>query len=314
MVPNIRKNVGAAIDKNVDMSGRPLTEKEKAWLESGLGETERIESENKRTEYIVPTATFTDQMALYLGGREIRFMHLGNAHTAGDLIMWLPKEKIVATGDIVTAPVPLMPSPYTDEYVEVLGKIKALGFQTLVPGHGLVEHDVDYIDLLSDLIRTVSTQMKTLVAKGLSEDDATKQIDYSSVKSCARRRLSEAPFHRLRFRRCPSARRLHDRDGERPCGSLLVKKVKTDQWKRYLKDKYENVIAHHTIRTFCLLFTGKLRQLKPSEQVIVSRSAANAKLIDDYLTKLEKEKNFSGGLLIIKDGKTIFQKRLRKRG
>ncbi len=182
MVPNIRKNVGAAIDKNVDMSGRPLTAKEKAWLESGLGEAEKIESENKRTEYIVPTATFTDQMTLYLGGREIRFMHLGNAHTAGDLIMWLPKEKIVATGDIVTAPVPLMPSPYTDEYVQVLGKIKALGFQTLVPGHGLVEHDGEYVDLLSDLIQTVSTQMKTLVAKGLSEDDATKQIDYSSVE------------------------------------------------------------------------------------------------------------------------------------
>ena len=182
MVPNIRKNLGAAIDKNVDMSGRPLTAKEKAWLEAGLGETNEIESENKRTEYIVPTATFTDQMTLFMGGREVRFMHLGNAHTAGDLIMWLPKEKIVATGDIVTAPVPLMPSPYTDEYVEVLGKIKALGFQTLVPGHGLVEHDGEYVDLLSDLIKTVSTQMKTLVAKGLSEDDATKRIDYSTVE------------------------------------------------------------------------------------------------------------------------------------
>ncbi len=56
-----------------------------------------------------------------------------------------------------------------------------------------------------------------------------------------------------------------------------------------------------------VLVTGKLRQLKPSGQAIVS-DADNAKLIDDYLTKIEKEKNFSGGLLIIKDGKTIFKK------
>ena len=143
---------------------------------------EKIESENKRTAYVMPTATFSDKMTLYMGGREIQFLHPGNAHTAGDVIMWLPQEKIVATGDIVTAPVPLMPSPYTNDYVAVLDKIKAMGFKTLVPGHGLVEHDSLYIDLLADTIRTVSAQMRTFVKQGLTEKDAIAKVDYSAVE------------------------------------------------------------------------------------------------------------------------------------
>ncbi len=182
MVPNIRKALGGVLENHRDMSGRPLIDAEKAWLEAGLGVAGQIEAENSRTLYVVPNATFADHLTLYLGGREIHFLCLGNAHTAGDLVMWLPQERIVATGDIVTAPVPLMPSPYTDSYVDVLGKIKALGFKTLVPGHGVVEHDASYVDLLIDTIETVSAQMKAFVAQGLSADDAVAKVDFSSVE------------------------------------------------------------------------------------------------------------------------------------
>ena len=101
------------------------------------------------------------------GGKEIQFLHPGKAHTAGDIVMWLPQEKIVATGDIVTGPVPLMPSPWTDGYGAVLSRVKALGFATLVPGHGPVEHDSRYLDLLAETIQTVSAQMKASVARSL---------------------------------------------------------------------------------------------------------------------------------------------------
>lgn len=182
MVPNIRKALSDALSKNQDMSGRPLIEEEKAWLQKGLTITDQLDKENNRTAYVIPNATFEDHLTLYLGGKEIRFLHLGNAHTAGDIIMWLPQEKIVATGDIVTAPIPLMPSPYTKDYVGVLNQIKALGFKTLVPGHGTVENDSQYIDLLIDTIQTVSTQMKSFVAQGLSEEKAIAKVDFSSVE------------------------------------------------------------------------------------------------------------------------------------
>jgi glyoxylase-like metal-dependent hydrolase (beta-lactamase superfamily II) len=182
MVPNIRKALGAALDSQKDLQGRPLIPEEKTWLQSGTGILDQLDRENNRTTYVVPNATFADRMVLYLGGREIQFLHLGNAHTAGDIVMWLPQEKVVATGDIVTAPIPLMPSPYTNEYGGVLEKIKALNFKTLVPGHGLVEHDSAYVDLLIDTIRSVSAQMKSLVAKGATKDEAIAKIDLSAIE------------------------------------------------------------------------------------------------------------------------------------
>lgn len=182
MVPNIRKGVEAALANERDLQGRPLIPAEKDWLQKGLSITDQLDRENNRTAYVIPTSTFDDRLILYRGGREIQFLHLGNAHTAGDIVMWLPQAKVVATGDVVTAPVPLMPSPYTNEYAGVLERIKALGFTTLVPGHGAVERDAAYVDLLIELFRSVTAQMKPLVAGGATKEEAVSKIDLSAIE------------------------------------------------------------------------------------------------------------------------------------
>lgn len=48
-----------------------------------------------------PTLTFTDRMTVYLGKRRVDLMHLGRAHTAGDIVAWVPDEQVMFTGDIV---------------------------------------------------------------------------------------------------------------------------------------------------------------------------------------------------------------------
>jgi glyoxylase-like metal-dependent hydrolase (beta-lactamase superfamily II) len=196
MAPNIRRAVQGAIANGQDLSGRPLIPQEKAWLEAGLAATEQLDRENNLTTYVVPDATFEEQLTLHLGGREIQFLRLGNAHTAGDLILWLPQEKIVATGDIVTAPVPLMPSAYTGDYPAVLAQIKALGFRSLVPGHGAVQADAVYLDLLSETVRLVAKQMQELVARGVSHDEALPKIDLGAVEP---RFTHDDPFLANRF-------------------------------------------------------------------------------------------------------------------
>lgn len=182
MVPNIRRNVGAALAANQDLSGRPLIPEEKAWLEQGLANTDRLDQENHATDYVLPTATFDRAWHLYRGDREIEVLWLGAAHTAGDVVMWLPRERIVATGDIVTAPVPLMPSAYVNDYPGVLAAIKGLGFSILVPGHGPVERDAQYLDLLSETIHALATQLKTAATAGRPHEEAVAAADYSALE------------------------------------------------------------------------------------------------------------------------------------
>jgi glyoxylase-like metal-dependent hydrolase (beta-lactamase superfamily II) len=196
MVPNIRKAVDDALAKNMDLAGRALIPEEKAWLEQGLASTEQLDRENQATEYVIPTATFDQTLHLFAGTRAIDIFCPGSAHTAGDLVLWLPQEKIVATGDVVTAPIPLMPSPYTGSYPGVLAAIKALGFTTLVPGHGLVQHDAQYLDLLTETIQNTAAQMQSFVGQGLSREDAVAKADYSAV---AARFTHGDPFLAHRF-------------------------------------------------------------------------------------------------------------------
>jgi len=162
----------------------------------GMSITDQLDRENNRTAYVVPSTTFADQLILHFGDREIDFLHLGDAHTAGDVIMWLPREKIVATGDIVTAPVPLMPSAYVDEYPAVLQRIRELGFKILVPGHGVVERDAAYVGLLAETFRAAEAQMKALIAKGLAKDEAIAALDLSAIEA---RFTHGDPFLRNRF-------------------------------------------------------------------------------------------------------------------
>jgi len=196
MVPNIRRAVEGALAAGKDLSGRALTGSEGAWLRAGLGNADRLDAENRRTDYVVPDVTVGEGITLFRGGREIRIVHPGKAHTSGDLILWLPGERVLATGDIVTAPVPLMPSAYVATYRDVLHRLAALDFAVLVPGHGAVQRDASYISLLDETIGTVAQQVHALVGRGLDKDHVIEGIDFSAVE---KRFTHDDPFLAHRF-------------------------------------------------------------------------------------------------------------------
>ena len=73
--------------------------------QEGAGGLRRNSWRDYRGTYIVPpTETFERELVLDDPNVPVRLMHLGRANTDGDLIAWLPQQKIVATGDIVVAP------------------------------------------------------------------------------------------------------------------------------------------------------------------------------------------------------------------
>src|SRR4029079_16650190 len=94
--------------------------------------------------------------------REVRIMHLGRGNTAGDAIIFLPKEKIIMTGDLVVHPVPYMFGGYPKDFAATLHRLDQLNFETMIPGHGEVmrnEQARAYVRLLIDFIETVTEQV-----------------------------------------------------------------------------------------------------------------------------------------------------------
>ena len=84
--------------------------------------------------------TVDDERVLTLGGRTIRVLHLGRAHTGGDLVVHLPQENVLFLGEVfMNRAFPSMASSYPSEWVATIQRAEALGANVYVPGHGFVD-------------------------------------------------------------------------------------------------------------------------------------------------------------------------------
>jgi len=84
-----------------------------------------------------PTTTFNDTMTVYLGNRRVDLMHLGRAHTAGDIVIHVPDENVMFTGDIVEYhSACYCGDGHFSDWGETLDEIKWFDVDAIAPGRG----------------------------------------------------------------------------------------------------------------------------------------------------------------------------------
>ncbi len=84
-----------------------------------------------------PDITFHREMTLWLGQREVRIIHVGRSHTAGDTVVWLPKERVMFAGDTVEfGATPYCGDAHFADWAGTLDVIRKLKPEKLVPGRG----------------------------------------------------------------------------------------------------------------------------------------------------------------------------------
>lgn len=145
-----------------DGNGKVLSEGEKKEYEEAIKGLEPVQAEFKLLNDRTPNFTFDSELVINLGNREVEIKHVGRGNTAGDAVVYLPKEKILVSGDLVVHPVPYIFGGYPSEFVKTLDKLNGMDFQTLVPGHGRVlsgEAGKVYINHLSGFTRAVIAEV-----------------------------------------------------------------------------------------------------------------------------------------------------------
>jgi glyoxylase-like metal-dependent hydrolase (beta-lactamase superfamily II) len=124
-----------------------------------------------------PTTTFPEQMSVWLGRREVRIMHLGRAHTAGDVVAAVPDAGVVFSGDLVEYQSACYcgDAHFTD-WPETLDHLADLRPNALVPGRGaaLASADkvADGIHMTREFLSTLYSSVSDSVAKGRSLKEA----------------------------------------------------------------------------------------------------------------------------------------------
>jgi glyoxylase-like metal-dependent hydrolase (beta-lactamase superfamily II) len=150
---------------------------QKATLERQLQNTLSYLEQVKEVKQTPPNMTFATEMTVLRGGRELRLMYLGRGHTDTDVVVFLPKERIVATGDLMESVISYLGDSYPEDWINTLEKLKALDFDTVLPGHGVPFKGKAKITAFQDYLRDFVSQAKTLKSQGLTAEQAAKKID-----------------------------------------------------------------------------------------------------------------------------------------
>jgi cyclase len=154
----------------------------KAKLQTQLQVTENNLASQKELKPTPPNLTLTTQMTLFRGTREIQIRYLGRGHTAGDVVVYLPNEKVVMTGDFLTAALSNMSDSFPNEWADSLDALKKLDFDTVLPGHGDAFTDKAKIDYFQAYLRDVWSEVSRLKQQGVSAEEASKRADLTKHK------------------------------------------------------------------------------------------------------------------------------------
>jgi len=154
----------------------------KATLQNQLQAAESNAASQAELRPTPPNVTLRTEMTLYRGDREIQIRHLGRGHTAGDVVVYLPREKVVMTGDFLTSALSNMSDAYVNEWVTSLDVLKKLDFDTVLPGHGEAFTDKAKIDYFQAYLRDVWTEVGRLKQQGVSAEEAAKRADLTKHK------------------------------------------------------------------------------------------------------------------------------------
>jgi glyoxylase-like metal-dependent hydrolase (beta-lactamase superfamily II)/rhodanese-related sulfurtransferase len=135
------------------------------------------------TRLVLPDETFEDRRVIELGGERIELLHLGPAHSPGDISVWLPDRRIVIAGDIAFHQrlLPVFEDTDTAGWLETWQAFADLGAEIVVPGHG-TPTTMDVVTRYTrDYLTDVREQIGALIDAGGTLTDIDK-VDQSAYR------------------------------------------------------------------------------------------------------------------------------------
>ena len=141
------------------------------------------------TEPTPPNMTLKNRMTIHRTwegqDRPIELLHLGRGHTGGDVVVLLPNERVVFTGDLVLAGGAYIGDAYVDEWLQTLDRFEELEFDLILPGHGEAFSDMAQVAALRDFLSDFWNQAVSARDQGLTAEEAISEIAWQGFLATA---------------------------------------------------------------------------------------------------------------------------------
>jgi cyclase len=156
-----------------ELAAAPPARRDK--LEADLRLAQAYLAEVTALKPALPTIAFEQTMKLYRRDREIHLLHLGRAHTEGDVFVYLPKEKVVITGDAVIGWTPYMGDGYPEDWAGTLDRLAQLDFTHIIMGHGDVVGR-EWLRTFRAYVHDMVAAVRREVATGATLDEVKQRV------------------------------------------------------------------------------------------------------------------------------------------
>ncbi len=160
--------------------GSPLSDEEKATLPERIARTRHYLEGLRSIEFVPPTLTVDDSLVLHRGSRRIEILHF-EAHTRGDLVVWLPREKVLVTGDLLDD-LPYGGHGYPGPWIHALETLGKLAFEHVISGHGRIQEGKEQLVRVREMLESVTAQAAAAVAAGKSLEETREAVDLAAVR------------------------------------------------------------------------------------------------------------------------------------
>ena len=131
-----------------------------------------------------PNITLAEKMTLFQvvarGSREIQLLHFGRAHTGGDVVVYLPQERIAFTGDMMLPGLAYMGDGHVDEWPAALEGLKNLNFDAWLPGHGPVMRDKSQISNFQEYLLDLWVKAEGMHSRSAGWEEAAGRLDMTN--------------------------------------------------------------------------------------------------------------------------------------
>jgi len=130
-----------------------------------------------------PTRSFERELELSVGGKTVNLLEVGPAHTTGDILVHLPEDNVVFTGDILFIEGhPILWAGPVQNWINACDRMLSMELDVIVPGHGPIT-DKNGVAAVKGYLEYVSAEARKRYDAGLSAEEAARDIaldDYSS--------------------------------------------------------------------------------------------------------------------------------------
>jgi len=128
------------------------------------------------SEIVLPNTDVDERMELSAGDRKVTLFLSGNSHSPGDILMWIPDEKVLVSGDVIYSD--RMPSTLDSNlinWIDLLAELEKMQPEVVIPGHGKVT-DITGITRLKSLLQTFWSAVENGYEENLADYEMVTDV------------------------------------------------------------------------------------------------------------------------------------------